>query len=112
MLIGVVVHQIGNQPLDSITILVTMGSNKLELQKKQNRVALSSCEAEYKGMCAAVHEAIFLRQLLADLFIPQVKPTQIAEEKQSCMKFCINPVFHKRSKHVSTKLHFIRETGK
>ena len=31
--------------------------------KKQNTVALSSCEAEYQGMCAAVQEAIFSRGL-------------------------------------------------
>ena len=77
--------------------------------KKQNTVALSSCESEYQGMCAAVQEAIFLRQLLEDLFIPQMKPTQIAEDNQSCIKLCNNPVFHKRSKHMSTKLHYIRE---
>ena len=77
--------------------------------KKQNTVALSSCEAEYKGMCAAVQEAISLSQILEDLLIPQMKPTQIAEDNQSCIKLCYNPVFHKRSKHMSTKLHYIRE---
>ena len=77
--------------------------------KKQNTVALSSCEAEYQGMCAAVQEAIFLRQLLEDLFIPQMKPTKIAEDNQSCIKLCNNPVFHEKSKHMSTKLHYIRE---
>ena len=81
--------------------------------KKQITVALSSCEeAEYQGMCAAVQEAIFLRQLLEDLFIPQMKPTRIAEDNQSCIKLCNNPVFHKRSKHMSTKLHYIREKVK
>ena len=57
--------------------------------KKQNTVALSSCEAEYQGMCAAVQEAIFLRQLLEDLFIPQMKPTQIAENHQSCINYLL-----------------------
>ena len=77
--------------------------------KKQNTVALSSCETEYQGMRAAVQEAIFLRQLLEDLFIPQMKPTKSAEDNQSCIKLCNNPVFHKRSKHMSTKLHYIGE---
>ena len=80
--------------------------------KKQNTIALSSCEAEYQGMCAAVQGAIFLKQILEDLFISQMKPTQIAEDNQSCIKLCNNPVFNKRSKHMSTKLHYIRESGR
>ena len=35
--------------------------------------------------------------------------TGIGEENQSCIKMCHNPAMHKRSKHIDTKLRFIRE---
>ena len=77
--------------------------------KKQATVALSSAEAEYQAMAAAVQEAIYLRALLNDFGIPMTKPIDIGEDNQSCIKMCHNPVMHKRSKHIDTKLHFIRE---
>ena len=39
----------------------------------------------------------------------EIKPIDIGEENQSCIKMCHNPVMHKRSKHIDTKLHFIGE---
>ena len=77
--------------------------------KKQPTVALSSAEAEYQAMAAAVQEAIYLRALLEDFGLPMKKPIDIGEDNQSCIKMCHNPVMHKRSKHIDTKLHFIRE---
>ena len=77
--------------------------------KKQPTVSLSSCEAEYQGLAAAVQEAIFLRGLLRELGYEQFEPTTIGEDNQSCIKLATNPVLHKRSKHIDTKYHFIRE---
>ena len=77
--------------------------------KKQATVALSSAEAEYQAMAAAVQEAIYLRALLEDFGLQMKKPIDIGEDNQSCIKMCHNPVMHKRSKHIDTKLHFIRE---
>ena len=39
----------------------------------------------------------------------QSQPTIIGEDNQSCIKLATNPVMHKRSKHIDTKFHFIRE---
>ena len=77
--------------------------------KKQQTVALSSCEAEYQGLAAAVQEATFLRSLMCDLGYEQTAPTLIGEDNQSCIKLATNPVMHKRSKHIDTKYHFIRD---
>ena len=77
--------------------------------KKQQTVALSSCEAEYQGLAAAVQEATFLRSLLCEMGYEQSQPTIIAEDNQSCIKLATKPVMHKRSKHIDTKFHFIRE---
>ena len=77
--------------------------------KKQATVALSSSEAEYQGMAAAVQEALYLKQLLEDFGIQQKRPIAIGEDNQSCIRLCQNPVMHKRSKHIETKFHFIRD---
>ena len=77
--------------------------------KKQATVALSSSEAEYQGMVAAVQEALYLKQLLEDFGIQQKHSVAIGEDNLSCIKLCQNPVMHKRSKHIGTKLHFIRD---
>ena len=60
-------------------------------------------------MAAAVQEAIYLRSLMEEFGYPMKEPTDIGEDNQSCIKMCHNPVMHKRSKHIDTKLHFIRE---
>ena len=72
--------------------------------KKQATIALSSSEAEYQGMEAAVQEALYLKQLLEDFGIQQKIPIA-----KSCIRLCQNPVMHKRSKHIETKFHFIRD---
>ena len=77
--------------------------------KKQATVALSSSEAEYQGMAAAVQEALYLKQLLEVFDIQQKRPIAIGEDNQSCIRLCQNPVMHKRSKHIETKFHFIRD---
>ena len=56
--------------------------------KKQATVALSSSEAEYQGMAAAVQEALYLKQLLEDFGIQQKRPIAIGEDNQSCIRFC------------------------
>ena len=77
--------------------------------KKQATVALSSSEAEYQGMAAAVQEALYLKQLLEDFGIRQKRPIAVGEDNQSCIRLCQYPVMHKRSKHIETKFHFIRD---
>ena len=77
--------------------------------QKQARVAFSSSEADYQGMTAAVQEALYLKQLLEEFGIQQKRPVAIGEDNQSCIRLCQNPVMHKKSKHIKTKFHFIRD---
>ena len=85
------------------------GAVSWQTKKKQQTVALSSCEAEYQGLAAAVEEATFLRSILCEMGYQQRQATRIGEDNQSCIKLANNPVMHKRSKHIDTKYHFIRE---
>ena len=96
--------------------------------KKQQTVALSSCEAEYECLTAAVQEATFFRSLMCDIGYQQMQATVIGEDSQSCIKLATNPVMHKTiqayryeiSLHTkkswwqpcSTGLHANRSTGR
>ncbi len=75
----------------------------------QSTVALSFAESEYMAMSSAVQEAIHLLQLLKDLGFKESEPTVIFEDNQGCIALSGNPVFHKRTKHIDIRFHFIRE---
>ena len=50
-----------------------------------------------------------LKQLLEDIGIQQKRPIAIGEDNQSCIRLCQNPIMHKRSKHIETNIHLIRD---
>ena len=77
--------------------------------KLQPTVALSSAEAEYMAACAAVQEAIHLREFMSNIGYPQKEATTIFEDNQGCIALSGNPIFHKRTKHIDIRYHFIRE---
>ena len=53
--------------------------------------------------------AIWLRNLLKELSLPQEEPTKIFVDNKSTIALAKNPVFHDRSKHIDTRYHYIRE---
>jgi len=77
--------------------------------RAQATVALSSTEAEYIALSAAAQEAIWLLQVLREFRFLITSPVVLYEDNQSTIKLVENPVFHKRSKHVDIKYHFVRE---
>ncbi|KAH9681198.1 hypothetical protein KPL71_026879 [Citrus sinensis] len=79
------------------------------MSKKQPIVTLSTCEAEYVAATSSVCHAIWLRNLLKELGLPQEEPTEICVDNKSAIALSKNPVFHDRSKHIDTRYHFIRE---
>eukprot|EP00253_Pinus_taeda_P026032 PITA_26032 len=66
-------------------------------------------EAEYMAASLASCEAIWLRKMLFGLFGQALRPSVIYCDNQSCIKLTENPVFHKKSKHIEIKYHFIRD---
>tara|TARA_B100000513_G_scaffold134466_1_gene60444 strand:- start:24 stop:4298 length:4275 start_codon:yes stop_codon:yes gene_type:complete len=77
--------------------------------KAQPTVALSSAEAEYMALSAAVQEAIYLRNLMNDLGYEVRGPTTIYQDNQACMAMAKNPTNHQRRKHIDIRYHFINE---
>jgi len=69
--------------------------------KKQTSAALSTTEAKYYVLGAAFQEAVWLRQLSQELFIPHDNPTHILSDNTGTVALSDNPVFHSRLKHIN-----------
>ena len=72
-------------------------------------MALSIAEAEYVVACLASSKAVWLRNILSNLFHLQLDTTCIYCDNQSCLKLSENPVFHDKLKHIEIKYHYIRD---
>jgi hypothetical protein len=77
--------------------------------KRQPTVALSTTEAEYMATTQAAKEAIWLRQLLADIGCMHEMTTTIMSDNQGSIALAKNPKHHSRTKHIDVQHHFIRE---
>lgn len=79
------------------------------LSKKQPIVTLSTCEAEYVAASWCVCHAIWLRNLLSEIELKQLRATVIKVDNKSAIELEKNPVNHERSKHIDVRFHFIRD---
>jgi hypothetical protein len=78
--------------------------------KRQSVVALSSTEAEYIALSDAAREAAWLRQLLSELgHIQNNQCIKIHVDNQSSIALGKTGEFHKRSKHIDVKFHYVRD---
>ena len=80
---------------------------KARLAEKKGDV--STAEAEYMALSAAVQESIFLRRLLGEIGAEQKDPTVIHVDNQACISMSKDPVAYKRSKHIDIRYHFTRD---
>lgn len=78
---------------------------------RQQSVSTSTTESEYIAASTAVKEVIWLRQLLCDIDELSfcAKNVTLHIDNQSAIKLIKNPLFHRRTKHIDVKYHFIRE---
>lgn len=76
--------------------------------RKQRNVALSSTEAEYISISEASKEAIYLKNLMFEI-LGISEPIVLYNDCQSAQKLVSNPIFHRRSKHIDIRYHFVRE---
>jgi hypothetical protein len=77
--------------------------------KKQTTIALSSTEAEYVALSEAGREACWLRSLYEELGYTQESPNLIKGDNDGSIAMARNPQFHKRSKHIATRWHWVRD---
>jgi hypothetical protein len=76
--------------------------------KKQPIISLSSMEAEYIAITAAIKEAKWLAKLEEELML-KTKKMIIYEDNQSTIKTAKNEIHTDRSKHIDVRYHFVRE---
>lgn len=77
--------------------------------QRQKMVTLSTTESEYVAASAATKEIMWIRTLLDDVGCSCDKATTLYIDNQSAIRLVKNPEFHKRTKHIDIRYHFIRE---
>lgn len=83
--------------------------------KRQDTISLSTTEAEYIALTHAAKEAIWLKNLISELFRSITTPIPILANNQSAIALAKDDRFHARTKHIDIRYHFIRyaiEEGK
>ena len=77
--------------------------------KKQKVVALSSAEAEFRGIRSGLMEILWLRRLLTEIGYPLSRKNQLFCDNKAAISISEDPVQHDRMKHVEVDRHFIKE---
>ncbi|KMQ91779.1 integrase core domain protein [Lasius niger] len=77
--------------------------------QRQKMVTLSTTEAEYIAAATAAKEAIWLKRLLLDFGHDCTNASELHVDNQSAIRLARNPEFHKLTKHIDIKYHYIRE---
>jgi hypothetical protein len=76
--------------------------------RRQQCVALSTTEAEFVAAAEATKEAVWLQQLLSEIYTTKL-PTPLSCDNQSAIALVKNPALHQRTKHIDVRLFYIRE---
>lgn len=76
--------------------------------RKQRTVALSSTEAEYVAVAEATKEAIYLKNLNFEI-TGQMNCVSLFNDNMGAQALANNPVYHKRTKHIDVRHHFVRD---
>jgi hypothetical protein len=76
---------------------------------KQSVTATSSTEAEYIALWEGGKEISWLRNLYNELGLTQQEATAIRSDSTGAVGIARNPIFHKRTKHIDSNFHWVRE---
>jgi hypothetical protein len=72
-------------------------------------VALSSAEAEFRGMAKGLCELLWLRRLLSEIgFAPNSEMNLYCDNKAT-IEISQNPIQHDKTKHIEIDRHFIKQ---
>lgn len=87
-----------------------LGSNLISWSaKRQDSVARSSTEAEYRTLSDTAAEVAWMSLMLKSIGVKQTTPAEIYCDNLSAVHLTANPVLHRKSKHFATHYHFARE---
>ena len=89
---------------------IFMGTNLISWNsKKQQTVARSSTEAEYRAIGLAVTELTWIQSMLRDITFHSTKTPNLWCDNIGATYLSINPIFHARTKHFEVDFHFVRD---
>jgi hypothetical protein len=89
---------------------VFLGDNLISWSsKRQLTVSRSSAEAEYRAVAHVVAESCWVRNLLQELHCPLDRSTVVYCDNVSAVYLSVNPVQHRRTKHIEIDIHFVRD---
>ena len=77
--------------------------------KKQKVVALSSTEAEFRGMVKGICELLWLKKLLAEIGVAPSSEMNLFCDNKAAIAISHNSVQHDRTKHVEVDRNFIKQ---
>ena len=77
--------------------------------KKQQSVALSSCEAEIMAASVAASEAVHLKGFIEELDQSDGKPISLGVDNTAARDIAYNPEHHAKVKHIQRRHFFVRE---
>ena len=83
--------------------------------KRQEIISLSTTESEYIVATYAAKEALWLCQLISQIFSVSLETTTLFSDNQSAIALTKEHQYHARTKHIDVRFHFIRwivEDGK
>ena len=99
----------GRKSTGAYTFLLA-GAPISHCSKLQPTVALSTCEAEYMALTEAAKEAIWCARFLTELgYRKKGHPVLLRGDNQGSIALAENPEFHRRTKQIEIKWHWIRE---
>ncbi|XP_044334532.1 uncharacterized mitochondrial protein AtMg00810 isoform X1 [Triticum aestivum] len=77
--------------------------------KKQDVVARSTVEAEYRAMAVSMSEMIWMRSLLSELRVLRNNTMVLHCDNKFAINIANNPVQHERTKHIEIDRFFMKE---
>ena len=78
--------------------------------RKQDSVALSSCEAEIIALSEAAKDMVYFRKLIRGVEPGAIPgPSELSTDNQAARDLSYNPENHQRTKHVERRHFFIRD---
>src|SRR5271170_4737874 len=79
------------------------------VSRRQKTVALSSTEAEYMALSDASRQLAWIRNFLEEIDMEIEGPTPLCADNQGAIFLAVNPAHDRRTKHIDTRYHFVRE---
>lgn len=93
-------------------VFTTQGRAISWCTKQQKTIAISTTEAEFMSMTAAIQECIWLKMLEREIFVNSPESIELFCDNLSAVKLAINNAYSARTKHIDVKEKFVHQNVK